>query len=638
MRGLCLAAVAVCAGCQSFCWKGFQRNHPQSLDEMIFEGNAARLSYPENTHTPYPGSVVSPAGPLDPQFPAPQTPPSPVADSSGTRPLATPRPTTGVRRVSASSDDGSRVVTAQGLVVEGPGARPVSDLFEDTDVRQAIQSLATQAGASIVMDEQVGGVTSALIENEPFELALRKILMPLGLVYRFHAGQYLIGTTDPASALFPMLSEEYEYRPTHVSPQELLPLIPEKLQGYVRVIEKRNLMIVEAPRDIALRIVEQLQQADEPVPQVLLEAMVCVFNPNQNFQFNADLRQSLKLNGVDVLDIGSLGMALSGFVTPIGLENAFSDFAKTSIFLRLLAQHGLITIRAAPRVMAKDGEKASISIQRETFFTLQPANADIIFNYNVQKVDAGIVLDIVPVVRGDTVTVTIEKAEVSEDTREFDRTQADLVSNFPLINRRQVSTTVHVQDGQTIVIGGLMQRQTVDRISQVPYLSSIPLLGKFFERVEQEDKAAEVAIFISPRIIRPTIMEVACPPGAVQPPATEYPGPVMTPSAVPPELLPAPPLAPQGPQIPAYMPPAVVPPAAPAAVAPPQSNRSPAPVAVSSPAQSTTTGSVSTGTPVGTVDAAPPPLPPAPLPAVQQPQMKFVMPKPAVSTSTESAP
>jgi hypothetical protein len=642
-RGWCLVAVVFCAGCQNFCWRGYQENHPRSLDQLFFEGSAARLSHPENTVAPYPDAVTGPAGPLDPQLPAPAAPPAPVARA---KPVET-HPTTGVRHVSAQTEDAGRVVQAQ-AISSPAGQLRVTEIFEDTDIRQAIQALATQAGVSVVIDEQVGGVTTALIENEPFELALRKILMPLGLVYRYNGGQYLIGTTDPASAMFPLLSEQYEYRPQHVSPQELLPLIPAKLQTYVRIIEKRNLLIVEAPNDIALRIVEQLQQVDEPVPQVLLEAMVCVFNPNETFQFNADMRQSLELDGEEVLDIGSLGLAVSGFVTPIGLENAFSDFAKTSVFLRLLAQKGYVTIRAAPRVMAKDGEKASISIQRETFFALQPADADIIFRQDVQKVDAGIVLDIVPVIRGDMVTVTIEKAEVSEDIRELDRRTDDLTSQFPLINRRQVSTTVHVKDGQTIVIGGLMQRQTVDRFSHVPYLSSIPLLGKLFERVEQEDKTAEVAIFISPRIIRPA-HEAACPPGVpVTPEGMEFPAP--TDAAAEPAL--APPPAPT-PPLPAPTLPATKPPEPALAPLPRETSAAPsAPPAA--PATTTSRGPAASATapaliapaapatiaPAVTPATAPEPAqPPAALPPMPATEIRFIMPKPAIGTTTvETAP
>jgi type II secretory pathway component GspD/PulD (secretin) len=166
-----------------------------------------------------------------------------------------------------------------------------------------------------------------------------------------------------------------------------------------------------------------------------------------------------------------------------------------------LAQEGYITIRAQPRVTAKDGEKAHISINRETFFSLQPNNSSVFFQQSIQKVEAGISLEITPRVHDDMVSVKIGKAEVSE----YLRTQtgnADVSGMVnPIIDRRSVSTEVMVRDGHTIVIGGLVQRQTVDRIAQVPFFSSIPIAGKLFESIEKQEQDAEVAIFICPRIV-----------------------------------------------------------------------------------------------------------------------------------------
>jgi len=122
---------------------------------------------------------------------------------------------------------------------------------------------------------------------------------------------------------------------------------------------------------------------------------------------------------------------------------------------------------------------------------------------DIQKVEAGIGLEIIPIVRGDKITVMIEKAEVSEDIRNANG-NSDISNNpYPLINRRTVTTTVDVMDGETIVIGGLMQQQKVDQIVHVPHFSSIPLIGKLFQTVEKREQDTEVAVFISPRIVKP---------------------------------------------------------------------------------------------------------------------------------------
>ena len=213
----------------------------------------------------------------------------------------------------------------------------------------------------------------------------------------------------------------------------------------------------------------------------------------------------MTLNGSDVLNVGIQGLAFSGVGSVAGASNAFADFAVTSAFVQLLAQEGYLAIRAAPRVTARDGDQAQIKITRESFFSTQPQSADNFFRQDIQQVEAGIELDITPVVRGDNITMRIDKAEVSEDIR-TSSINTDITENpFPSINRRTVSTTVHVKDGETIVIGGLVQRQTVDRVAQIPVLGSLPGVGRMFQTIESTQQDAEVVIFISPKLVKPCL-------------------------------------------------------------------------------------------------------------------------------------
>lgn len=379
------------------------------------------------------------------------------------------------------------------------GGPLVNDIFEETDARQAIQSLAVQANASVILDEQVSGLTSAIIEDEPFESALRKVLLPIGCVYRKDNGQYLVGVADPESSLFPLIAERVDYDTQHLSPEELTALLPERFGKYLQVVDKRSRVVIEAPSETVEQILRDLKRADQPVPQVLLEVVVCVFSPETRLRFGFDIEQGAQVG--DAFHSLSLhDLAFSGTVSPVALGGMFSDFAVTSHYLQLLAQEGYVNIRAAPRVMAKDGEKAEISIGRETYFAIQPDGAEVYFRQDIEKVEAGISLDILPIVRGDNVTVTIERAEVSEDVR-VAGTGSELSSPYPLINRRRVTTTVDVKDGQTIVIGGLTQTQIVDQVNKVPFFGDMPLLGHLFRHVDKQEQEAEVVIFISPQIV-----------------------------------------------------------------------------------------------------------------------------------------
>jgi type II secretory pathway component GspD/PulD (secretin) len=374
-------------------------------------------------------------------------------------------------------------------------------MFEQTEIREALQILATAANESIIVDDTIGGVTSANIQNETFEQALDKLLMPLGMVYAKHEGKYIIAPADPDSPLFPLIATRFQYLPCNHTAATLTNLLPPRYKRFYQISTERDLIIIEAPKVIGNDILARLRETDRPVPQIELEAIVCVSAPDKDFRFGLDWGHAVGVNGVDSLKAGLTGLTFQGSASKSGLRDAFSDFAVTSAFVRLLAQEGYVTIRAAPRVTTKDGEKASISINRETFFSLQPSSGNVLFRQDVQKVEAGISLEITPRVHGDMVSVRIGKAEVSEDIRTQGASSDSSTSAYPIINRRVVSTDVNVRDGHTVVIGGLVQRQTVDRINRIPGLNRIPMIGRLFQTIEKQERDAEVAIFISPRIV-----------------------------------------------------------------------------------------------------------------------------------------
>lgn len=410
---------------------------------------------------------------------------------------------TEVERDQISQISPSEVVAAIDIDPDSAG-QLLNDSFDQMDLREALILLAESAGQQVVLDDRVSGEVTAEIKNKTFEEALDLLLLPHGLLYGKYKGSYLI--VDPVhvdSPLIKHMSRRYHYAPRHHLATKLVELVPKELTKFYQLSDQRNLIVVNAPPAIADEVLTRLQELDQPVPQVILEAIVCVTNPDSGFRFGMDWNHVLSVEGADRLKVGLSGLAFSAAVSKYGAANVFDDFAVTSTFVQLLSQQGYVTIRAQPRVTAKHGEKASISINRETFFSLQPNNSNVLFRQDVQKVDAGITLQLTPKIRGNVVSVEIEKAEVSEDIRSNDSRPELNANPYPIINRRQVSTNVDVADGSTIVLGGLVQRQTVDRISKTPGFASLPMIGHLFRKIEKQEQDTEVAIFISPSIVQP---------------------------------------------------------------------------------------------------------------------------------------
>lgn len=394
------------------------------------------------------------------------------------------------------------------IVAEHDGILFNEEFFEQS-VREVLTTLAEDANIDLVMGEKVTGVVNTRLVNLPLDRAIEKVLLPLGLHWGRNGEQYVVASPDPESPLFPYISARMEYRPLHLDTQALIETVPKGMEKYVTVIESANLLMVDAPTRVAQQIVDRFVSVDQPVPQVILEAIICVVSPDSGFQFGLDWNHAVELNGENALRFGAAGLAFSSNFTRAGGAAIFDDFAATSSFVRLLNEHGYLTIRASPHVMAQDGEQANIAINRQTFFSVQPQSANnpdssFFFQQDIQEVLSGIVLDITPKIRGDIVTINIDKAEVSEDVRNANTETA--LNPFPIINRRSVSTTVHVKDGKTIVIGGLVQRETIDRVNRVPGLSKIPLVGYLFKTTQRQTRDAEVVIFISPKILTPRAM------------------------------------------------------------------------------------------------------------------------------------
>ena len=370
------------------------------------------------------------------------------------------------------------------------------------DLVEAIQELALIGNVTVMIDENVGGEVTGTTKANTFEEALESILLPHSLYYTKEVDKYYIAPADPKSPMFRLISVHDEFIPLYQDVNVLLESLPDRLQVFAKKIASPDRILIDAPKPIIEEIKTRLQELDVLVPQVKLEAIVCFIAPEQGFQFGLDWNHAVKIDGQSSFNFGISGLSFSGLASQKGFQNTFSDYAVTSGFLKLLAREGYLTLRAAPSVVASTGKQATISISRETYFSLQPANAVNIFRQDVQTVNAGIVLNITPTIRGDTISVNLEKAEVSEDVRTND-SRPELNSNpYPIINRRTVSTTVNVKDGETLVIGGLVQRQTVDRINRVVGLSDIPMLGNLFRTVEKQEQDVEVAIFISPSLVR----------------------------------------------------------------------------------------------------------------------------------------
>jgi type II secretory pathway component GspD/PulD (secretin) len=146
-----------------------------------------------------------------------------------------------------------------------------------------------------------------------------------------------------------------------------------------------------------------------------------------------------------------------------------------------------------------NGHPANIFIGVRRFIKVEY----IMYNQTIEKiqgVDVGVKLRVTPLTGGGgeiTLTIDPEMTEISNVS------ELDPKSGLPVLSTRQTGTTVRVKDGETVMIGGLTQRQTEERTTKIPLLGDLPLIGSLFRSRSESTVTSDLAVFITPHILTP---------------------------------------------------------------------------------------------------------------------------------------
>ena len=181
------------------------------------------------------------------------------------------------------------------------------------------------------------------------------------------------------------------------------------------------------------------------------------------------------------------------------------DFQAT---LRAIAQAGKATLLSRPSIMARDSQPASIVVGQSVPLITSVSYNGLTGNpiNSVTYTEVGIILKVTPYITPDGLVQMM----VSPQTSSIDPTITVPIStgvSAPVIDIRQADTVIVTPDGQTVVIGGLMQNDKSFSESKIPFLGDIPFLGNLFKRKVRSDAKSELLIFLTPHIVNaPTQM------------------------------------------------------------------------------------------------------------------------------------
>ncbi len=268
--------------------------------------------------------------------------------------------------------------------------------------------------------------------------------------------------------------------------------------------ETRSVIVV-ADEETAAHITNVVSQLDRPTPQVLIK---CVF------------MEATYANGSDIGVDGTYkhtvktgnGSGESSYSTAFDLATSGGIYTflgkDLEITLAALAKAGKTEILSRPSILARNNQMATITIGQEVPL-ITGVTYDSFGNQRnaISYSDVGIILQVTPFISSDGMVEMIvapQISSVSDSTVTF--TQGIGTNNVggtsaPIINKRAADTVVVVPNGQTVVIGGLMQSRKVNTTEKVPVLGDIPLLGFFFRHKVTANEKTELLIFMTPYIV-----------------------------------------------------------------------------------------------------------------------------------------
>jgi type II secretion system protein D len=270
-------------------------------------------------------------------------------------------------------------------------------------------------------------------------------------------------------------------------------------------VETRRLIVVtdEITNESIKTIIATL---DKPKPQVLINVVFVQVTHTDDLDLGAEATYT----GSIAIKNEPTGIARTNF----GLGEASRDPLKFGAFYKILADHGIeatlhalaaknkTEILSRPSILTRSSQQASIMVgQSVPIITNSRISDQTNTTINtVQYQDLGIILKVTPFITAEGLVEMIVSPEISS----LSATTVPIsnTASSPVIDRRGADTVVVTPSDQTVVIGGLISNESKDRVSKVPILGDIPVLGYAFKRKTKVDTKTELLIFLTPHVIR----------------------------------------------------------------------------------------------------------------------------------------
>lgn len=316
-----------------------------------------------------------------------------------------------------------------------------------------------------------------------------------------------IGVAELAPGLEPVeISSEADG-----SPRSLLPdpveNVPASATGIsigknssLRVIPDsiNNVLLVRATSRQYRQVMEALRKIDIAPLQVLIEATIAEVSLSGEFSLGLEWFLKTGLSG-DRTGDAQLDLGASGLGAATGFSYVIRSSGDIRFVLNALASDSRLNIISSPSLMVLNHQEASIQVGDQVPITTQQQQAtatDSNIVNNIEFRDTGILLNVRPRVNASGLVVMEIEQEVSDVAPNSGN------SLTPTIQQRKINSTVAVQSGETVVLGGLIRENKSESESGVPGLSKVPVLGFLFGATNDTSRRTELVVLITPRAVR----------------------------------------------------------------------------------------------------------------------------------------
>lgn len=297
-----------------------------------------------------------------------------------------------------------------------------------------------------------------------------------------------------------------------------------RMRTSVKADTSLNALVVRADPATMVEINAILDQLDVRRTQVLIEAAIVEVSITNRQEIGVDLAAIDRDGSSTPLIVSPLGQALQGLLGPAlasgddgdlltGAANVtsptlavarLSSGVSFAAILQAIGRHSDSDLLSTPSILTLDNEEATIIVGqnvpfRTGSFTTTGSGAQNPFT-TIQREDVGITLRVIPHIHdGDAVRLEVEQevSSVESAAQVGDQSFSDIVTN-----KRTIRTTILADDGQTIVLGGLIQDDIQESGRKVPFLGDLPLAGRLFRSNSSERTKRNLLVFLRPTILR----------------------------------------------------------------------------------------------------------------------------------------